>query len=161
VSCDAGSGRDRSKRQMRSQSLKATVEDDLGGLARLSRKELAERWRRRFGHEPPKGCGRSLLELAEAYAIQVKAFGALKSSLRRQLKGKGHGSDKSTSARRPRQISRLTPGTRLVREWNGKTHHVDVVESGFVWNRGSYGSLSAIAREITGARWSGPRFFGL
>ena len=146
---------------MRRQSSKATIEDDLAGLAQLSREELAERWRRRFGHEPPKGCGRSLLELAEAYAIQVKAFGALKPHLRRQLEGEVRGSAKSTSARRPKQISRLTPGTRLVREWNGKTHHVDVVESGFVWNRGRYGSLSAIAREITGARWSGPRFFGL
>ena len=146
---------------MRRQSSKAMIEDDLAGLARLSREELAERWRRRFGHEPPKGCGRSLLELAEAYAIQVKAFGALKPHLRRQLEGKGDGSGKSPSARRSKQVSRLAAGTRLVREWNGKTHHVDVVESGFVWNGGRYRSLSAIAREITGARWSGPRFFGL
>ena len=146
---------------MRRRRSKAMIEDDLAQLPRLSRERLARRWRKRFGHEPPRGCGRPLLELAEAYAIQVAAFGALKSSLRRELEGEVHGSGKFLAARRPKQISRLTPGTRLVREWNGKTHHVDVVDSGFVWNGASHRSLSAIAREITGARWSGPRFFGL
>ena len=53
------------------------------------------------------------------------------------------------------------PGARLIRDWNGSTHTVDVVEDGFVWNGERYRSLSAIARAITGARWSGPRFFGL
>ena len=71
------------------------------------------------------------------------------------------GADELLCARRSKKMSRLAPGTRLVREWNGKTHHVDVVDSGFVWNGASHRSLSAIAREITGARWSGPRFFGL
>src|SRR6185503_18127545 len=113
-----------------------------------------------FATSPRKAVA-DLSELAEAYAIQVKAYGALKPHLRRQLEGKGDGSGKSPSARRSKQVSRLAAGTRLVREWNGKTHHVDVVESGFVWNGGRYRSLSAIAREITGARWSGPRFFGI
>ncbi len=146
---------------MRRRRSKAMIEDDLAELPRLSRGELAERWRKRFGHEPPRGCGRPLLELAEAYAIQVAAFGALKPSVRRELEGEVPGADKFLAARRSKQISRLTPGTRLVREWNGKSHHVDVVDSGFVWNGASHRSLSAIAREITGARWSGPRFFGL
>ena len=146
---------------MRRNATKAMIEDHLAQLPRLSRAELAERWRKRFGHQPPRGCGRPLLELAEAYAIQVAAFGALKPSVRRELEGEVLGSGKLLSVRRPKQISRLTPGTRLVREWNGKTHHVDVVDSGFVWNGASHRSLSAIAREITGARWSGPRFFGL
>ena len=55
----------------------------------------------------------------------------------------------------------LSPGSRLVREWHGKAHHVDVIEEGFVFEGKTYASLSAIAREITGARWSGPRFFGV
>ena len=55
----------------------------------------------------------------------------------------------------------LDPGARLVREWNGVSHTVDVTDHGFEWRGERYGSLSAIAREITGARWSGPRFFGL
>ena len=146
---------------MRRHSSKATIEDHLAELALKPHGELAERWRKRFGHKPPKGCGRSLLELAEAYAIQVAAFGGLKPSSLRNLEGAVHGSGNSLSARRPKQSARLTPGTRLVREWNGKTHHVHVVEKGFVWNGARHLSLSAIAREITGARWSGPRFFGL
>ena len=52
-------------------------------------------------------------------------------------------------------------GQRLVREWNGKRHVVDVTRDGYVWNGRTWRSLSAIAREITGARWSGPRFFGV
>ncbi|NJN06321.1 MAG: DUF2924 domain-containing protein, partial [Rhodobacteraceae bacterium] len=55
----------------------------------------------------------------------------------------------------------LKPGGRLIREWNGVTHAVDVVEGGFLWKGQRYTSLSPIARAITGARWSGPRFFGL
>ena len=55
----------------------------------------------------------------------------------------------------------LTPGVQLVREWNGRTWQVEVLEEGFVCNDKSYRSLSAIARMITGTRWSGPRFFGL
>ncbi|TIR60185.1 MAG: DUF2924 domain-containing protein, partial [Mesorhizobium sp.] len=55
----------------------------------------------------------------------------------------------------------VLPGARLVRDWNGKTHIVDVVEDGFVFEAKVYPSLSSIARKITGAHWSGPRFFGL
>ena len=55
----------------------------------------------------------------------------------------------------------LQPGARLLREWNGTTHVVDVLPNGFHWNGTTHRSLSAIAREVTGAHWSGPRFFGL
>ncbi len=55
----------------------------------------------------------------------------------------------------------IKPGLRLVREWRGETHHVLVLEDGFEWNGERRRSLSAIAREITGTRWSGPLFFGL
>ncbi|CUH47594.1 hypothetical protein RUA4292_01765 [Ruegeria atlantica] len=66
------------------------------------------------------------------------------------------------SGKKPRPTCpALKPGGRLLREWNGVTHVVDVTEDGFTWNSRSCRSLSAIAREITGAHWSGPRFFGL
>jgi hypothetical protein len=55
----------------------------------------------------------------------------------------------------------LTAGTRLVREWRGVTYTVLVHADGFEWNDRRYRSLTIVAREITGARWSGPRFFGL
>lgn len=63
-----------------------------------------------------------------------------------------------TSTKMQRSVS---PGARLVRDWNGKTHVVDVIEEGFVFQAKVYQSLTAIARQITGAHWSGPRFFGL
>lgn len=55
----------------------------------------------------------------------------------------------------------LKPGARLLREWNGRAHTVEVLDQGFLWNGEAYLSLSAVARAITGARWSGPRLFGL
>ena len=137
------------------------VQAEVAALAALSRDDLAERWRSRFGHEPPKGCGRTFLELAEAYALQAVAFGSLNPGLRRQIEGEAQSSGKRRSGRKNKDVSHLTPGTRLVREWNGRTHHVDVIADGFVWNGTRHRSLSAIAREITGVRWSGPRFFGL
>lgn len=60
-----------------------------------------------------------------------------------------------------RQRRRVTPGARLIREWNGKTHVVDVIEGGYVFEAKVYPSLTAIAGQITGVHWSGPRFFGL
>ncbi len=56
---------------------------------------------------------------------------------------------------------KLAPGTQLVREWNGRTWQVEVVRDGFVCKGKRYRSLSAIAKMITDAHWSGPRFFGL
>jgi hypothetical protein len=67
----------------------------------------------------------------------------------------------SGSSRQTRRMARLSPGTRLVREWNGRTHTVEVTSAGYSWNERTWRSLSAIAEAITGARWSGPRFFGL
>jgi hypothetical protein len=54
----------------------------------------------------------------------------------------------------------LKPGARLIREWHGRTHTVTVTEEGFEYAGQSYSSLTTIAKEITGAHWSGPRFFG-
>ncbi|WP_413719231.1 DUF2924 domain-containing protein [Silicimonas sp. MF1-12-2] len=69
---------------------------------------------------------------------------------------------RSNSKAKPKAVSSaLKPGARLLREWNGVTHVVDVVEGGLVWKGETWRSLSVIAREITGAHWSGPRFFGL
>ena len=55
----------------------------------------------------------------------------------------------------------LKPGARLVREWRRRTHNVTVTEDGFAYAGTSYPSLTKIAKRITGAHWSGPRFFGL
>jgi len=141
-------------------ALKADVVEATARIANLSRDELVECWLKRFGVEPPKGCGRRLLELAAAYDIQERAFGGLKPEIRKALTVDSLGSLDRMSARRAKNRI-IKPGTRLIREWNGRTHHVEAVYGGFIWNGKRHRSLSTIARAITGAHWSGPRFFGV
>jgi hypothetical protein len=64
------------------------------------------------------------------------------------------------TGRRPRQLRSPAPGP-FWREWQGTTHHVTIVNDGFVWNGHTHRSLSSIARAITGTKWNGPRFFGM
>src|SRR5262249_13426937 len=132
---------------------------EIARLADLSREELIQSWIKTYGRPPPKGVSRRLLELSAAYALQAKAFGGLKPHLRKALAGA-----LDPSPDRPKSkpaATALKPGSRLIRVWNGRTHHVEVVESGFIWNDQRFRSLTAIAFKITGTRWSGPRFFGL
>ena len=136
------------------------IEAEIAALDALRRAELVERWRGHYRTEPPSGISRQLMVRAIAYEIQAKHYGALKPGIVRRLQ-KVIGED-ATSDRTPvRQAPTLNPGSRLLREWNGVTHTIEVIDGGFVWNGEKHGSLSAIARAITGARWSGPRFFGL
>ena len=149
---------------MASLSVAERVAAEVAALADLPREELVAHWSKRFGRAAPKGCGRQLLELAAAYAIQEHAFGGLRPEARRDLAVESEPSPgEGASYRRSRRqaISTIKPGTRLVREWNGRTHHVEMVEGGFIWNGQTHRSLSTIARQITGAHWSGPRFFGI
>ena len=104
-----------------------------------------------------EGISRGLLIRAIAYEMQAKRYGRLKPALDRRLRMIANGSVDGDSKATPT----LQPGARLVREWNGVSHVVEVIEGGFIWNGDRHRSLSAIARAITGARWSGPRFFGL
>ena len=112
----------------------------------LDRAALALRWQGAFGVLAPRKCGAGLLRQALAWEIQNAATRSKDPTriLRAGLNGGG-----------------LPPGTRLVREWQGHTHHVDTVASGFDYEGRRYRSLSAIARKITGSAWSGPLFFGL
>jgi hypothetical protein len=57
--------------------------------------------------------------------------------------------------------SRIAPGTRLIRLWQGQTHTVFVHADGFEWNGSRYRSLSTIAKAITGTSWNGWTFFGV
>ena len=129
----------------------ASVDDQLAALATMSPAQLRSEWQRLTSGPLPR-ISPSLLRLALAWEIQAKAYGGLSRTTQQKLDQQKRGKTRTSPAQ---------PGMRLVREWNGKSHHVDVVEGGFVWNGGKHRSLSAIAREITGARWSGPRFFGL
>ena len=135
-------------------------EREIEELATLPRIELVERWVALYIAPPPKGLGRHLLVYAIGYEMQVKRYGGLKTASARRLQKlsdpAANGGQSITST-----PPNLQPGTRLVREWNGHTYVVDVVDGGFLWKGNRHRSFSAIARAITGARWSGPRFFGV
>ena len=138
----------------------AKIEEEIAGLGDLSRTDLIDRWVALHRSPPPKGISRALLIRAVAYRVQIRRCGGLKPGTLRQLLKADGSIPVATSSKSPSRPN-LKPGARLLREWNGKTHQVEVVETGFLWNDAHYRSLSAIARAITGARWSGPRFFGL
>tara|TARA_R110001592_G_scaffold197769_2_gene445781 strand:- start:297 stop:743 length:447 start_codon:yes stop_codon:yes gene_type:complete len=148
---------------MPNQNIENGIAEELLAIPDLSRAELVAGWEKAHGQPPPKGISRRLLEYSAAYQIQVKVFGGLKSAVRRRLRNIPTKSEAGTRlASPPPQTSRaLSSGTRLVREWHGRTHSVNVRDAGFEYEGQVYASLSKIAREITGTRWSGPRFFGL
>ena len=146
---------------MASQSAAARLEDQIASLGDLSRQELAERWQVHFKMQPPKGIRRPLMVRTLAYRLQAKRWGGLRPHLAQQLRKLATGAAFDEVVHSEKSVSNLKPGTRLYREWNGKTHVVEVADKGVLWNGQRYRSLSAVARAITGARWSGPRFFGL
>lgn len=137
-----------------------TLDDRLAKIARLDVPALQAAWIALFGRPPPKGVSRRLLEHAAAYAAQANVFGNLKPSVRRKLLQAARTPLSSVSGTRHNQHDALSSGSRLVREWHGRCHTVEVTERGFLYAGQQYRSLSEVAREITGARWSGPRFFG-
>jgi hypothetical protein len=135
------------------------LEKDLAALATMSPAQLRERWVTAGGGEAP-AVPVALLRRLLAQRLQEKRHGGLPLMVVRELE---RSSLSATAVREPRrgQIA-LTPGTRLIREWNGTTIAVEVTGEGtFLWNDRSYRSLSEIARLVTGAHWSGPRLFGL
>jgi hypothetical protein len=136
------------------------LETEIAALDELSRPALVDRWRKLCRADPPKGISQRLLIRGIAYEMQAKRYGGLKQATARRLRMIADGtSDGGYSNRKPAPA--LRPGARLIREWNSTTHVVEVVEGAYIWNGDRHQSLSAIARAITGARWSGPRFFGL
>ena len=136
------------------------LEWEIDTLADLPRADLVERWKVLYRPDPPRGISTRLMVRAIAYQMQARQYGGLKSAIVRRLEKIAGGKTGGKTEDAPRALA-LDPGTRLVRDWNGATHTVDVIDNGFEWQGQQYGSLSEIARKITGARWSGPRFFGL
>ncbi len=132
----------------------------LAALADLDTVGLRAEWRRLYRSHPPLHIRRELLVLAIAWKLQEKVYGGLTAAQKRRLAGITEELKKSGDLSAGPAIH-LKPGLRLVREWRGETHDVLVLEDGFEWNGKRRRSLSAIAREITGTRWSGPLFFGL
>lgn len=125
----------------------------------MSPAELRAAWREQY-RSPAPDLAPDLLRRGVAYKMQERRFGKLASSTKRDLdrivtRLEQHG--EADNVRR----AKLKPGTRLIRSWHGAVHQVVVLADGFEHAGRSYQSLSQIARAITGAHWSGPRFFGL
>ena len=132
----------------------------LSRLPKLDLGELRQQWRILYKTEASPHLSRELLVRAVAYRMQEVALGGPRPQRQRQLRQFAQQLNGSQEVRiRPRP--ELKPGTRLVREWQGRTYDVVVLDDGFSWQGTHHRSLSAIARKITGTAWSGPLFFGL
>lgn len=132
----------------------------LEALSGMDGDQLRQEWKRLYRTNPPKRMKHDLLVLAVAWKIQEKAYGGLSLASKRKLVELGD-ELRATGSLTDSKAIRLKPGAKIIREWNNDTHEVLVREDGFEWNGKAYGSLSKVAQEITGAHWSGPRFFGL
>src|ERR1700758_3538895 len=135
------------------------VERQIAGLANRSTPDLQVAWRQLHRTGPPLGLSRDLLIRALANQLQEQSYGGGSPGLRRPPQSPAAASDKATMAVDPGVV--LKAGTTLVRQWRGHTHTVLVHKDGFEHEGQRYRSLSLIAERITGAHWSGPRFFGL
>jgi hypothetical protein len=130
-------------------------------LPLLSKAELADPWQELYRRPVPYGIRREVLIPLPAYRIQELAYGGLKPSTSAELRRIARSLQKDPASSERLVRPRIKPGTRLLREWSGKTHEVFVTTSGYEYGGVSHRSLSEIARKITGTRWSGPAFFGL
>jgi Protein of unknown function (DUF2924) len=134
------------------------ITEALSRLPQLDLGELRAHWRRLYKTEAVPRLSRELLVRAVAYRMQEVASGGPRVELQRQLRRIGL---ELQQTGRIRIHPQLKPGTRLVREWQGRSYKVLVLDDSFSWQGTHYRSLSAIARKITGTAWSGPLFFGL
>jgi hypothetical protein len=132
----------------------------LSRLPKLDTRELREEWCRLYKTDVSPHLSRELLIQAVAYRMQEVALGGVRPEPQRQLRQIAM-ELKQTGAAAIRLRPQLKPGTRLMREWQGRTYEVVVLDDGFSWQGTRCNSLSAIARKITGTAWSGPLFFGL
>ncbi|MDG4886866.1 MULTISPECIES: DUF2924 domain-containing protein [unclassified Mesorhizobium] len=162
------------------------INTEIAAIRDLARDQLVAAWIKTYGCPPPKGVKRELLERSAAWHLQARRLGGLPASTRKALgsidvRPTGINSLPAANAASPRSNGAASTeaapsnpvvakkpgpippkvGSRLMREWNGRMHIVEVVHGGFVLDGKTFRSLTAVARRITGTHWSGPRFFGL
>jgi Protein of unknown function (DUF2924) len=136
-------------------------------LPDLDQKQLCLRWRNHLGGAVPADLPRWLLTRVLAHRLQAAAYGDLDTATLRKV----HGSSLETAGTSLRRFARratatregtpVRPGALIVREWKGDLQRVTILSEGFAWNGATYGSLSQVAKAITGVNWNGHRFFGL
>lgn len=137
----------------------ATPVKEIEALAAMSPAQLRAEWRRLFRKDAPPHSP-DLLARAIAWRGQAKVQGDLPVSIRNRLLQLAAQLDKGGEIS-ALAAPTLSPGTRLLREWKGRTIEVTVVENGYLFEERLYTSLSQVAEHVTGTHWSGPRFFGL
>jgi hypothetical protein len=134
------------------------LDERLAALAAMSPAQLRSEWLSLYRSAAPPLTA-DLLARGIAWRLQERAHGGFSRSSLREIERLRRDGERGGGARV--WDGRIKPGTRLVRDWGGKSHHVLILESGYLYQDRRYASLSQVARDITGARWSGPRFFGL
>jgi hypothetical protein len=144
--------------------LDASVLSIIANLEGLDLNGLRHQWRAHLGGEAPAHLPRWLLIRVLAFRLQSDAFGGLDKSIRRVLRSgneDGVGAPFDRREAQTREGVNLKTGALLVREWKGRLERVMILEEGFAWNGQTFGSLSQIAKAMTGTNWNGHRFFGL
>jgi len=135
------------------------LEQQLAELPGMSPAQLRAKWRECW-RKPAPDIGPDLLRRGITWKLQSRVYGDVPNHVKRELERAAErlrrGEELVSSSR-----SSLKPGTRLVRSWNGKVHHVLVLDDGFEYDARRFSSLTQIATAITGTHWSGPSFFGL
>jgi hypothetical protein len=133
---------------------------EIAVLPTLNKAQLLLVWKKNFSQDPPPKLRKELMVPILAYRMQEKEFGGLSHRARKRLRqiAQSLGPDKRLDAS---IAPSLKSGTRLIRSWRGEVHEVSVTDRGFEYRGQHFATLSKIAREITGTRWSGPLFFGI
>jgi len=137
----------------------AELDGEIAGLVDRSTQELRRAWRTLHHTGPPLGLSRDLMIRGLADELQQRAHGGRSRALQRRLRILAADFEKGALSFDPGKV--LKTGATLVRQWRGHTHNVLVHEDGFEYKGRRYRSLTVIAEQITGAHWSGPRFFGM
>jgi len=138
----------------------AELAPEFARLSHLTADDLRAEWSHVFGQAAPRNARREYLLRAIAHELQSRTHGPLATAVRRALL-KNISIQSPASIKSKKQTRSLKPGARIFREWGGAVHEVLVMDTGYGYRDRTYKSLSVIARQITGTRWSGPVFFGL
>ncbi len=136
------------------------LDAELDRIKTLRLRALRKHWGKRLEEPPPAWRSADLLRRSLAFRLQEREYGGLDKNTKRRLRSLAQALESEGELPLTPDLS-LKPGAKLIREWHGKTYTVIALEEGFEFKGRRFRSLSRIAREITGARWSGMRFFGL
>ncbi len=135
----------------------ASPEVRIAEIEQWDRTTCLAAWTKLTGAPPGARLSTRFLRRALIFEQQCKELGGHTAAVKRSLKTHAVGVDAGVA----KPAAALSSGTQLVREWNGRIYRVNVCKDGFEMDGRTYASLSGVAKQITGAQWSGPRFFGL